>query len=121
MLANVVVHPPGGYEKWVEAADRDRQQPAAGRARQARLREAGLQRLPHRRRHAEDRPDLEGSVRQDTRALEGGVSVTVDENYVRESILDPQAKVVAGFPPSMPRHEQLSDREITGSSNTSRR
>jgi cytochrome c oxidase subunit 2 len=39
--------------------------------------------------------------------------VTVDENYVRESILDPQAKIVTGFPPTMPTFRgQISDAEI---------
>jgi cytochrome c oxidase subunit 2 len=48
-----------------------------------------------------------------TEALQGGGSVKVDENYVRESILDPQAKTVESFPNSMPV-TKLSDREITG-------
>jgi cytochrome c oxidase subunit 2 len=48
-----------------------------------------------------------------TENLASGGSVKVDENYIRESILDPQAKVVASFPPSMPV-TKLSDREITG-------
>jgi cytochrome c oxidase subunit 2 len=34
--------------------------------------------------------------------LEDGRSVIVDENYVRESILNPAAKVVSGFKPIMP-------------------
>jgi cytochrome c oxidase subunit II len=34
--------------------------------------------------------------------LSNGQSVVVDENYVRESILNPQAKIVAGFGPIMP-------------------
>ena len=36
-----------------------------------------------------------------------------DENYLRQSITDPTAKVVQGFPPSMPL-TKLSDRQITG-------
>ncbi len=40
-------------------------------------------------------------------------TVTVDENYIRESILDPRAKVVAGFQPVMPTYQgRLRDREI---------
>ncbi|HEV7860642.1 MAG TPA: cytochrome c oxidase subunit II [Pyrinomonadaceae bacterium] len=34
--------------------------------------------------------------------LEGGTKVTADETYIRESILNPQAKVVAGYKPIMP-------------------
>jgi cytochrome c oxidase subunit 2 len=45
-----------------------------------------------------------------------GSSVTVDENYLRESILDPRAKTVKGFGPVMPVNfkDQLSEPEITG-------
>ena len=35
-------------------------------------------------------------------ALEDGTTVTVDEAYLRESILDPGAKIVKGFPNAMP-------------------
>ena len=33
--------------------------------------------------------------------LTDGTSVTVDEDYLRESIVDPNAKMVAGYPPVM--------------------
>jgi cytochrome c oxidase subunit 2 len=40
-------------------------------------------------------------------------SVKVDEAYIRESILDPQAKIVSGFPPTMPPFRgQITDQEI---------
>ncbi|HEY0546352.1 MAG TPA: cytochrome c oxidase subunit II [Pyrinomonadaceae bacterium] len=45
--------------------------------------------------------------------LEGGVTVTADEGYIRESILNPQAQVVAGFQPIMPTFKgQLSEEQI---------
>jgi cytochrome c oxidase subunit II len=44
-------------------------------------------------------------------ALQGGGSVTVDEAYVRESIVNPQAKVVAGFQPIMPTFQGLVTEE----------
>ena len=34
--------------------------------------------------------------------LEGGATITVDEAYLEESIKNPTAKVVKGFPPIMP-------------------
>lgn len=40
-------------------------------------------------------------------ALQGGRSVIADESYVRESILNPQAKLVAGYPPIMPTFKGL--------------
>ena len=39
--------------------------------------------------------------------LEAGRSATADETYIRESILSPQAKVVAGFQPIMPTFKGL--------------
>ncbi len=45
--------------------------------------------------------------------LSDGRSVMVNENYVRESILLPQAKIVAGFEPIMPTFQGiLREREI---------
>ena len=45
----------------------------------------------------------------------GGATVDVDENYIRESIMFPNAKVVAGFNPIMPTFAgQLSEQEIMG-------
>ncbi len=46
-------------------------------------------------------------------AMKDGTEALVDENYVRESILDPMAKIRAGFEPVMPTYRgRLSDREI---------
>jgi cytochrome c oxidase subunit 2 len=46
-------------------------------------------------------------------ALRGGGRVHVDENYIRESILEPQAKIVDGYDPVMPTYKgQIKDREI---------
>jgi cytochrome c oxidase subunit 2 len=43
--------------------------------------------------------------------LQTGESVTADDAYIRESILAPQAKVVAGFPPTMPTFQGLVTEE----------
>ena len=44
-----------------------------------------------------------------------GTSVTVEENYIRESIMKPQAKLVKGYPPVMPTYAgQLQEDEIMG-------
>lgn len=46
-------------------------------------------------------------------AESGCGALTVDEDYVRESILNPSAVVVAGFPPIMPSFAgQLSEEEL---------
>jgi cytochrome c oxidase subunit 2 len=44
-------------------------------------------------------------------ALQGGGTVTVDDSYVRESIVNPQAKIVAGYQPIMPTFQGLVTEE----------
>jgi cytochrome c oxidase subunit II len=45
--------------------------------------------------------------------LEGGGTVYADEGYIRESILHPMAKIVAGFRPIMPTYEgQVSEEQL---------
>lgn len=57
-------------------------------------------------------PSLVGVFGKTTK-LEGNQSVTVDEQYVRESILNPQAKVVAGYTPIMPSFQgQVTDDQL---------
>jgi cytochrome c oxidase subunit 2 len=57
-------------------------------------------------------PSLKGLLGR-SEDLEGGASVKADENYVRESILNPGAKIVRGYPASMPTFQGLlKDKEI---------
>jgi cytochrome c oxidase subunit 2 len=44
-------------------------------------------------------------------ALADGTSVVADEGYLRESILNPQAKIVAGYEPVMPTFQGLFSEE----------
>jgi cytochrome c oxidase subunit II len=45
--------------------------------------------------------------------LEDGRTLTADENYIRESIVDPGAKIVKGFKPVMPTFQgQISDEQL---------
>jgi cytochrome c oxidase subunit 2 len=55
-------------------------------------------------------PVLEGLFGK-TVTLQGGETATVDEAYVRESILNPSAKVTAGFQPIMPTFQGLVTEE----------
>jgi len=43
--------------------------------------------------------------------LEGGQRIVADENYIRESILNPKAKVVSGYQPVMPTFQGLVGEE----------
>jgi len=44
-------------------------------------------------------------------ALQSGQTVVMDDAYIRESILNPQAKIVAGFQPMMPTFQGLVTEE----------
>jgi cytochrome c oxidase subunit 2 len=55
-------------------------------------------------------PNLQGIFGKPVQ-LEDGRTITADENYLRESILDPGAKVVKGFKPVMPTFQGLVSEE----------
>jgi len=55
-------------------------------------------------------PSLVGILGK-TVALQGGRSIVADENYVRESILEPNAKIVSGYQPIMPTFKGLVSEE----------
>lgn len=55
-------------------------------------------------------PSLDGLFGS-TVSLEGGRRVLADENYLRESILQPQKQLVAGHQPIMPTYQGLLDEE----------
>ena len=43
--------------------------------------------------------------------LADGRTVTADDNYLRESIVNSQAKIVAGYPPLMPAFQGMVSEE----------
>ena len=57
-------------------------------------------------------PDLQGIFGHEVE-LTDGTKVTADENYIRESILDPISKVVVGYQPVMPTFQGiLKEKEV---------
>ena len=60
-------------------------------------------------------PSLFASPGQTTHGVRpSGTTIIADENYIRQSILEPQAVVVSGYEPFMPTYQgRLSDEEIT--------
>jgi cytochrome c oxidase subunit 2 len=57
-------------------------------------------------------PSWQGLFGQE-RPLADGSAVVADENYIRESILEPNAKVAEGFQPVMPTYQgSLNDEQI---------
>jgi cytochrome c oxidase subunit 2 len=55
-------------------------------------------------------PTLKGAYGQPVHLM-GGATVTMDDAYIRESILNPQAKIVEGFQPVMPTFQGLVTEE----------
>lgn len=57
-------------------------------------------------------PPLQGLFGREVK-LSDGTTVTADEEYVRESILDPRAKIVSGYQPLMPTYQgQVNSEEL---------
>jgi len=59
-------------------------------------------------------PSLKGKYGADETLIDGS-TVAVDDNYIRESILEPNAKVVQGFTPQMPSFAgRFDDKALAG-------
>lgn len=58
-------------------------------------------------------PTWQGLYGTTGREMTDGSTVTVDENYLRRSILESQAQVVQGFAPTMPSYANLSERQVS--------
>jgi cytochrome c oxidase subunit 2 len=58
-------------------------------------------------------PSYKGLYGREEKVVEGGKTITIkaDDNYLRESIENPTAKVVEGYPPSMPPYKGLVNEE----------
>jgi cytochrome c oxidase subunit 2 len=100
MIGRVVVMSPADYQAWLSGETSALPPAVAGEQ----LFEDFRCDSCHRGGGAQRGPPLEGLFGRTVTLIDGG-SVVVDENYVRESILRPQAKVVAGFQPIMPTFE----------------
>ena len=106
MIGRVVVLEPTEFQNWLSGG-------ATGMS-MADLGESLFQRFGcqtcHRPGGTVQGPPLTGLFGQ-TVKLEDGTTVTVDENYIRESIIDPRAKIVAGYQPLMPTFKGLISEE----------
>jgi cytochrome c oxidase subunit 2 len=111
MLSRVIVHPPGGYEKWLEDANKG----PAGTPEE-------VGKILYEKQGCNTCHTVDGTPKigpswkgifGKNESFADGTSSKVDENYIRQSILDPTSKIVAGFPPSMPTYQgKLKDAQI---------
>jgi len=108
MIGSVVVLEPKDYQDWL-AGGPPAESPVAAGARH--FEELGCKTC-HLSGAAQRGPSLEG-IYGKTVVLEGGAVMTVDDDYVRESILTPAAKIVASYRPLMPTFKgQVSEERL---------
>jgi cytochrome c oxidase subunit II len=117
MLAKVIVHPSrGDFEKWLADAGNflDKLPPEdLWKGGERLYAQRGCKQCHSIDGTAGIGPSFKG-IWGHQQPLKGGGTALVDENYVRESIVNPQAKIVAGFEPVMPTFQgRLKDKEIT--------
>jgi cytochrome c oxidase subunit 2 len=108
MTGEVVVMDPPAYQAWL-----------SGGATQQTLSEAGQQLFSDLACNTCHRADLKGrgpvleGVFGQAVTLQSGEKVVADEAYIRESILNPAAKITAGYQPIMPTFQgQVSEEQL---------
>lgn len=113
MLGKVVVMDPAEYAKWLTDAGDVVDMPPVDLGRK-KYETMGCMPCHSLDGSARTGPSFKGLYGR-TEKLASGQSVVVDENYIRESVLDPGAKVVAGYQPVMPTFKGLlNEKHIEG-------
>jgi cytochrome c oxidase subunit 2 len=104
MIGTVTVLTPEDYQSWLAGVAPDERPADAG----ARLFVSyGCVQC-----HSKIAPTMAGLFGSKVKLSDGSM-ITADEDYLRESILDPAAKVVAGYPPVMPSYSgHLSEEQV---------
>jgi cytochrome c oxidase subunit 2 len=105
MIGDIVVLEPAQYEAWMSGGNTGPLS-ATGEKLFAELGCATCHRSDTQGRG----PNLQGIFGKPVQLQDGRI-VTADENYIRESILDPGAKIVTGFKPVMPTFQGLVSEE----------
>ncbi len=104
MAGTVYVMEPGDYDKWAAAVPLEDRPEAAG---EKLFTQYGCVNC-----HAAQAPTLAGIYGRPQR-MSTGKMVVADDAYLRESILNSRAKIVAGYPPIMPSYQgQLSEEQL---------
>ena len=113
MNALVIVHPSGEFETWLDKAANFLNEMTPVEAGKLLYARRGCAQCHSVDGSAKAGPTFQGIFGAEHR-MASGEDIVVDENYIRESILQPQAKVRAGYRPVMPTYQgQLKDEEIT--------
>lgn len=108
MIGQVVVMEPRQYQEWLAANGTGTSMVSRGEQIFTQFGCSGC----HRPEPSDRAPVLVGLFGQEV-MLESGETVIADENYIRQSILQPQLQIVAGYPPIMPSFEgQISEEQL---------
>lgn len=114
MLAKITVDDEAAYQKWLIEGDESLKTmplPELGKMVHENRGCATCHSLDGTRGQGPSWKGIYGNVHQ----MQDGSQIKVDENYIRQSVLEPQAHVVAGFEPVMPTYKgMLRDREVLG-------
>ena len=105
LVGEIVVMPPDEYARWLTSS------PEGSIASEG---EKLFRQLSCNACHTGDasaRAPFLGDLYGQTVSLQSGYTVRADENYIRESIVDPQSKIVAGYKPIMPTFQGRIDEE----------
>jgi len=106
MIGQVIALEPADYEAWLAGSSGTQSMAQAGGAMFEQLGCASCHRDDSQARG----PALGGLAGRPVQ-LQGGTVVVADDAYLRESILNPQAKIVAGYQPIMPTFQGLVSEE----------
>jgi cytochrome c oxidase subunit 2 len=106
MIGRVVVMEPAEFERWLGGGATGMSMAELGASLFQRFGCAAC----HQAAGTSQGPSLAGLFGKTVKLQEGN-TVTADENYIRESILDPRAKTVAGYQPIMPTFKGLVSEE----------
>ncbi|MGB5160309.1 MAG: cytochrome c oxidase subunit II [Thermoanaerobaculia bacterium] len=108
MGGDIVVMNPADYELWLAGRDSGPSVVASGEE----LFRVKACNTCHRPDSATLAPILHGIFGEEAEFQDGSTQI-VDENYLRESILNPTAKLVKGYKPLMPTYKgQLTEEEV---------
>jgi cytochrome c oxidase subunit 2 len=112
MIGSIVVMEPRDYENWLAGGAAGKSMVASGADLFQSLACVTCHRAGDTGRLARG-PALEGVYGSQVKLADGRL-VVADDNYVRESILTPTAKVVAGWEPVMPTFQgQVSEEQLS--------
>jgi cytochrome c oxidase subunit 2 len=109
MIGRVVVMKPADYQRWLGGGGSGDEPPAV--AGEALFKQYGCVSC-HALQSGAMGPSLRGLFGSRIK-LQSGQTIIADETYIRESILNPKAKIVAGYQPIMPTFQgQIGEEQL---------